>query len=80
MPATIGIGAVSIAGKARSDAARVSLFVVPRLRRGRFAVTRHEFARRRRLVFSRKASLVGLRDTPANPTYALRVDGNHNIF
>jgi len=29
MPATIGIAAVSIAGKARSYAARLSLFVVP---------------------------------------------------
>jgi hypothetical protein len=27
-------------------------------------------------VFSRKAFFVGLRDTPANPTYALKVDGN----
>jgi hypothetical protein len=29
MPATFGIAAVSIAGKARSYAARLSLFVVP---------------------------------------------------
>ena len=110
MPATFGIAAVSVAGKARSYAARLSLVVacgdggspesaigsfpagpvqaqfnnwesraVGRVR-GPIAVTRHEFARRRPLVFSRKASLVGLRDTPANPTYALRIDGNHNIF
>ena len=33
------------------------------------------------MAVSRKTSFVGLRDTPANPIYALKVDGNQgNIY